>query len=86
VSAYLAEFSYSVYLTHFPALMLMVSAAFTLTGYGVKVQFGAAGLVWYAVVVATAILVAWIVSMFTEAKTPELRRKIYGILRIANGR
>jgi peptidoglycan/LPS O-acetylase OafA/YrhL len=86
VSAYLAEFSYSVYLTHFPALMLMVSAAFTLTGYGVKVQFGAAGLVWYAVVVATAILVAWIVSMFTEAKTPALRRKIYGILRIANGR
>jgi peptidoglycan/LPS O-acetylase OafA/YrhL len=72
-------------LTHFPALMLMTSAAFTLTGYGLKVEFGAVGLIWYAAVFAVAILLAWVVSRFTEAKTPQLRKNVYAVLHIANG-
>ena len=81
-SAYLADFSYSVYLIHFPVLMFVVSVAFSLTGYGIKVPFGAAGLIWFAVVFASAILFAWLVSMFTERNTHLVRVWFYSTLQI----
>ena len=81
-SAYLADFSYSVYLIHFPVLMLVISVVFSLTGYGIKIPFGALGLIWFAVVFAVAILFAWMVSLVTEARTAQLREVLYRIFRI----
>jgi peptidoglycan/LPS O-acetylase OafA/YrhL len=81
-SAYLADFSYSVYLIHFPVLMLVISVVFSLTGYGIKIPFGAGGLIWFAVVFAVAILFAWMVSLVTEARTGGLREVLYRIFRI----
>jgi peptidoglycan/LPS O-acetylase OafA/YrhL len=81
-SAYLADFSYSVYLIHFPVLMLVISLAFSFTGYGIKVPFGAAGLIWFALVFAATILFAWLVSMFTERNTHLVRVWFYSILQI----
>jgi peptidoglycan/LPS O-acetylase OafA/YrhL len=81
-SAYLADFSYSVYLIHFPVLMFVVSGAFSLTGYGIKIPFGVGGLIWFAVVFASAILFAWLVSMFTERNTHLVRVWFYSILQI----
>lgn len=81
-SAYLADFSYSVYLIHFPVLMLVISVAYSLTGYGIKISFGAGGLIWFAIVFASAILIAWLVSRFTEQKTSLLRAKFYTILQV----
>ena len=76
-SAYLADFSYSVYLIHFPVLMLVISVVFSLTGYGIKIPFGAGGVIWFAVVFAVTILLAWVVSLFTERKTETLRLRLY---------
>ena len=81
-SAYLADFSYSVYLIHFPVLMLVLSVAFSLTGYGIKIPFGVGGLIWFAVVFASAILFAWLVSMFTERNTHLVRVWFYSVLQI----
>ncbi len=81
-SAYLADFSYSVYLIHFPVLMLVISVVFSLTGYGIKIPFGTLGLIWFAVVFAVAILFAWMVSLVTEARTTQLREVLYRIFRI----
>jgi peptidoglycan/LPS O-acetylase OafA/YrhL len=81
-SAYLADFSYSVYLIHFPVLMFVVSGAFSLTGYGIKIPFDALGLIWFVAVFQLTILLAWIVSLFTERKTSTLKARIYSILQI----
>lgn len=82
-SAYLADFSYSVYLIHFPVLMIVLSLAFSLTGFGIKIQFGTIGFIWFAVVFALAILCSWLVSLFTERKTEILRMFLYKAMRVS---
>jgi len=79
-SAYLADFSYSVYLIHFPVLMFVLSVGFESFGFGVRGPFSLAGLVWYIGVIGIAIFVSWIVSLFTEARTASLRVIFYKLL------
>lgn len=81
-SEHLAEFSYSVYLVHFPTLMLAVSVVFFMSGYGIKVAFSPAGLAYYASIFLLAIAVSWGVSRVTEAKTPAIRGRLYEFLGI----
>jgi peptidoglycan/LPS O-acetylase OafA/YrhL len=76
-SAYLADFSYSVYLIHFPVLMFVLSLGFQFCGFGIRVPFSLAALAWYFGVFGCAIVVSWIVSRFTEAKTVSLRVIFY---------
>jgi peptidoglycan/LPS O-acetylase OafA/YrhL len=76
-SAYLADFSYSVYLIHFPVLMFVLSVGFESFGFGIRGPFSLAGLVWYIGVIGIAIFVSWIVSRFTEARTASLRAVFY---------
>ena len=76
-SAYLADFSYSVYLIHFPVLMFVLSVGFESFGFGIRGPFSLAGLVWYIGVIGIAIFVSWIVSLFTEARTASLRAVFY---------
>jgi len=82
LSARLADFSYSVYLTHFPVLMVSVSAAFTLMGYGIKEPFGWQGINFYVTLFAGAISAAWAISRGTEAKTNILRMKLYKWIKV----
>jgi peptidoglycan/LPS O-acetylase OafA/YrhL len=79
-SAYLADFSYSVYLIHFPVLMFVLSVGFESFGFGIRGPFSLAGLVWYIGVIGIAIFVSWIVSRFTEARTASLRVIFYKLL------
>lgn len=58
LSSRLADFSYSVYLTHFPVLMVSVSAAFTLTGFGIKEPWGWPGWIFYAALFTGTIVAA----------------------------
>jgi peptidoglycan/LPS O-acetylase OafA/YrhL len=81
-SAYLADFSYSVYLIHFPVFMFLLSVAFELFGFGVRMPFRLSSLAWYAGVFAIAILVSWVVSRFTEKKTASLRNILYKSFRL----
>jgi peptidoglycan/LPS O-acetylase OafA/YrhL len=76
-SAYLADFSYSVYLIHFPVLLFVLSVGFESFGFGIRGPFSLAGLVWYIGVIGIAIFVSWIVSLFTEARTASLRAVFY---------
>jgi peptidoglycan/LPS O-acetylase OafA/YrhL len=76
-SAYLADFSYSVYLIHFPVLMFVLSVGFENFGFGIRMPFSSSSLAWYGGVFASAILVSWVVSRFTEDKTARLRVIFY---------
>jgi peptidoglycan/LPS O-acetylase OafA/YrhL len=78
ISRTLADFSYSVYLVHFPVMMFFVSCLYASMGKGTGLVFGATGLALFASVCAVVILVAWFVSLLTEAQTPRLRALAYG--------
>ena len=78
-SAYLADFSYSVYLIHFPVLMFVLSVGFESFGFGIRGPFSLVGFVCYIGVIGIAIFVSWIVSLFTEARTASLRAVFYKI-------
>jgi type IV secretory pathway TraG/TraD family ATPase VirD4 len=56
--------------------MFLVSACFSEAGYGVRMLFGWQSFALLMLVVAVAILVSWVVSLFTEAKTAELRAAV----------
>lgn len=78
-STYLADFSYSVYLIHFPVLLFVIAVGFEFFGFGIRMPFSFAALVWYGGVFGIAIFVSWIVSRFTEARTANLRAVFYKI-------
>lgn len=76
ISRTLANFSYSVYLLHFPIIMFLVSVCFTETGRGVRMQFGAESVAWLLLVFSVTIFVSWLVSLFTESKTEQFRAMV----------
>jgi peptidoglycan/LPS O-acetylase OafA/YrhL len=80
VSRYLAGFSYSVYLVHFPVLMFVVSVCWTIYGFGIKMPFGPKGLCVYAVLMSLAIFSSWLVSLITEKRTAALRFAMHRVL------
>jgi peptidoglycan/LPS O-acetylase OafA/YrhL len=77
VAHYFADFSYSVYLIHFPVLMFVISVGFEALGVGIRMPFGLLGLGCYVGVFAVAIFASWLVSLVTERKTGELRKWLY---------
>jgi peptidoglycan/LPS O-acetylase OafA/YrhL len=83
-SACLADFSYSVYLIHFPVLMFVLSLGFEIFGFGIRMPFSLSALAWYGGVFASAILMSWVVSQFTEARTASLRVIFYKFFWVEN--
>jgi peptidoglycan/LPS O-acetylase OafA/YrhL len=80
ISRYLAGFSYSVYLVHFPVLLFIVSACFSLAGFGIKMPIGPKSLMLYAALMGVAIFTSWLVSLVTERKTASLRKATHQLL------
>jgi hypothetical protein len=79
---YFSDFSYSVYLIHFPVIMFALSMGFDLFGNGTRMPFGLLALGWYACIFSLAIFMSWLVSQFTERKTATLRKWLYGLLSV----
>lgn len=75
LNRYFADFSYSIYLLHFPIMVLCASVLFSEHGLGLTerlqptvLNYGIAMLV-----MVLSILTAWIISRFTEMKTAQVR-------------
>lgn len=80
---FMADYSYSLYLLHFP-LMLFVLAMFHASGMFPNIQTGysptdSIGVLLYIFVIITVYSVAWIFSRLTEAKTHIVRKKLKAI-------
>lgn len=78
MSLALAEFSYSLYLLHFPFILLLLSAVHTYTGLGLKMQPTGVALLLFLIACLAAIGWSWFTSRFTEARTNNLRDRMYG--------
>lgn len=74
---YFADFSYSVYLIHFPVLVFSLSFVYWVLGFGIRMPFGVFGVAWHAGIFGFMIFISWLVSLFTERKTPLLREWFY---------
>jgi len=81
-SQHCADFSYSVYLVHFPVLVFTLSLAYQFIGSGIRMPFHLGSFLWYSAVLILSILVSWIISIVTEKKTPVLRGLIYQAFKI----
>ncbi len=81
---FMADFSYSLYLIHFPLLLFLLGALHA-TGLFDGIARGysptsAQGLFVYGVVIALTYLGAWLFSTATERRTPGIRRMLKQML------
>jgi peptidoglycan/LPS O-acetylase OafA/YrhL len=84
VNRFLADFSYSLYLIHFP-LMLFVLATLNATGRFSGIAMGYRptefeGIVLYVAIFIFVYSVAWVFSLMTERNTGRLRSSIKSAL------
>ena len=81
---FLADFSYSLYLTHFPVMILLVAALGTLTGNpGYASGFAptdSVALATYGGEVLLAFAFAWVFAQATERQTGKVRRPLKRML------
>lgn len=80
---FMADFSFSLYLIHFPLIIFLLSFAFA-SGYFPGVAIGyrptdPEGLLLYALITLVVYLAAWIFSLVTERHTVRVRRFLKSI-------
>ncbi|MBL9175230.1 MAG: acyltransferase [Verrucomicrobiales bacterium] len=77
----LADFSYSLYLSHYPMLLLLLAAFQTRFGWGI--QSAPTPRAFLLILALLPVLYAWayIVSLFTERRTPQVRHWLQARLR-----
>jgi peptidoglycan/LPS O-acetylase OafA/YrhL len=75
-----ADFSYSVYLCHFPFLVFVLSAFHQVTGLGLRMSPTARLFGLSLLILALVYLWCYLVSLVTERQTPRIRERFYGLL------
>lgn len=76
LNQHLADFSYSLYLVHFPMLAFVLSALHTLTGTGLRMDNSPLTLLLFGAVAVAVLLAAYVFSLFSEARTGSVRSLI----------
>jgi peptidoglycan/LPS O-acetylase OafA/YrhL len=72
----LAEFSYTTYLCHFPAMMFIVAVLFQAFGVGFRVQPTATGMVYFVLLSVAVCLWCFAISRLTERHTEFVRLRL----------
>lgn len=80
INRFFADFSYSLYLIHFP-LMLFLLATLSSTGkfHGIKIGYSPTnglGVILYIFIIIIVYLIAWVFAQGTEAQTWRIRKYI----------
>lgn len=78
---WLAEFSYTTYLFHFPAMVFLAAFGFQVFGLRFQLQPGIYGLTYFTTVVILLYIYCFAVSRITESKTVFIRKKLDSIFR-----
>jgi peptidoglycan/LPS O-acetylase OafA/YrhL len=68
-----ADFSYSVYLCHFPFLVFILSALYEMAGIGFRASLSASFLMLSLTVLVLAYIWCYLISLITERQTPRIR-------------
>ena len=78
----LADFSYTTYLLHFPWLVFVASAIQVCSGRTLRLPFRLESVGIFAICVGSALLLSWLVSLPTEARTKTYREWLYRLARV----
>lgn len=78
---WLADFSYTTYLTHFPLMLFTVAVAFQLFGVQFRRQPSANGMLYFILLSSFVLAVCYLLSRVTEHKTTIIRNSITTLLR-----
>ena len=77
ISRKAADFSYSVYLCHFPFVVFAISAFYQITGFGIQERYdGRVGLLFVAILISSYIW-SYLISLVTERQTTRIREWLY---------
>lgn len=79
-SQWLADFSYSLYLTHFPIAVLLVAVLFDFAGVQNRLPPNVISGVAFFGIVLTCLAMAYVVSLVTEARTNFFRSCFYRVV------
>ncbi|MGF6774147.1 peptidoglycan/LPS O-acetylase OafA/YrhL [Paraburkholderia sp. GAS199] len=82
----LAQFSYTTYLFHLPALVLLCAALYQLAGWPLAQQPDGAGIAYLTGAILLTCLYCFAMSTVTERYTPNVRRKLDTLLTWASPR
>jgi peptidoglycan/LPS O-acetylase OafA/YrhL len=75
-----ADFSYSVYLCHFPFLVFVLSALYKATGKGLQEQLTPAFFGLFLSIMILVYLWCWLISLATERQTSRIRQSLYDLI------
>ena len=86
VNRWMADFSFSLYLIHFPLMIFLLSALFA-TGYFPEIRFGysptnVTGLTIYAGTIFAVLVSSWLFAYVTERNTGYLRNLLHKYVRV----
>ena len=79
ISRWLADFFYSLYLVHFPVVLFVIAVLFAKSGNSSRLQLNGQSISLFLIVSIIAFLASYIVSLFTEAKTVQIRSFLYAL-------
>ena len=82
ISSRLADFSYTLYLLHFPFLALFLSVLYSTFDSGLRMPFSVKGLSLFLISCGLSLGFAWLLSIPTESRTSVYRNQLYRIFRI----
>jgi peptidoglycan/LPS O-acetylase OafA/YrhL len=77
----LSDFSYTTYLFHFPALLLLVSGSYQTFGIDFPQQPGVAGLAWLITCVMLVYVYCFASYVLIERQPPQVRRRLESMVR-----
>lgn len=77
----LADFSYTTYLFHFPALLLLVAGSYQVFGIDFPQQPGAASMAYLAACVVLVYGYCFAAWLLIERRTPDVRHKLEWVMR-----
>jgi peptidoglycan/LPS O-acetylase OafA/YrhL len=77
----LAAFSYTTYLCHFPAMVIVIAAGFQLLGLGFRVQPELYGVTYMLTTITVLYFYCFIVSHFSERYTSVVRTRLDALLK-----
>jgi len=77
-----ADFSYSVYLCHFPFLVFALSVLYSAFGIGLQGSRSALGFIIFVSALAAAYAWCYLISLATERQTPRIREWLYASFRL----
>ena len=76
LNLWLADFSYSTYLFHFPVLLFLVAVGYQFFGFGFQIQPESSGVIYMIVLTVAVYLYCYAFSRLTENHTNFVRKKI----------